>query len=291
MKANWCVPAAAGLGLALGVCFLCSGDSAAQKKNNGAWQVIVPKDENEELVARALSILQKEIGALNPRKPKDLRTSLKRIRATALSLAALTQSGAAIAKDQKLATLRDIALQLNTTAGKKDINGLKKLAGGLPVQKADPKAKLGPVPLRDAVAEPDNFMTVFRLRMHGGEGLDNDLRSTPDLRLEAGNGIEKKIQSLAEDALKPADLKKQADELVLLAYKTATVAQSALDWGPNIVNAGAKKNQENWLKWAEEMRKHALELAAAAKKGNANAVFAAAGKLDATCARCHKVFK
>src|SRR5262249_10132311 len=119
----------------------------------------------------------------------------------------------------------------------------------------------------------------------------NDLRSTPFLRMKSGDGIEKKIEDLGEKELKADELKKQSEELVLMAYKVAAVAQSAVDWAEKIEVQGGDKTQKNWLQWSQEMRKHALELATAAKGGKPAAVYAAAGKLDATCTRCHKVFK
>src|SRR5262245_50021968 len=121
MRAKWRVWAIVGLSLALGVCFLFHADSAAEKKNNDVWKAIVPKEENEERVARGLSSIQKELGALATKKAKDFKIGLRKIRATALAIAAVAQSNAAIAKDQKLATLRDIALQLSVEAGKKNV--------------------------------------------------------------------------------------------------------------------------------------------------------------------------
>jgi cytochrome c556 len=276
---------------ALGLGTLESAGQAARGKNL-VWQPIVSKDAHEELVARCNSIFQRELPNLNQLSARERRKRLKTLRATALFLAALAQSTPEIARDRGLATLRDVALKLYAALDPSNPNlqAANQLTNGLPRPKADPKARLGPVPLTGVTNDREEIMYVFRLRVKGGHGIDPQLQNSPKLRGKGGDGIEEKIKEMTERPLKAQELKQQSEELALLAYKVAAVAQFAEDWTPNIQDAG-KKTQKAWRGFSQDMRKFALDLANAAAKGTPQQVNAAAGKLNAVCNRCHGIFK
>jgi hypothetical protein len=290
MGTKWRVGALASVLFALAICFLSGGGSSAQKKNNQVWQPILPKAEYDELVARAFSSIQKDVSGINQLAGKELKQRLKKLRATGVLIAALVQSNAGITKDRKLATLRDAALDLNAAAKKADVAAVVKAANALPPENANPMAKLGAVPLRGVLADREDMMTPMNRKAKGGDGLDPDLQS--NLRLKGAlNGIEEKIIQLAKKKLNAAQMKKEAEELSLMAYKVAVIGQFAEDFTPNVKNGGGKKTPENWAKWSREMRTLALELAKVAKKGDAAKVFKAADKLNTNCHDCHGAFK
>jgi hypothetical protein len=290
MTTKWRGWAVAGILLAFGICFFSGGDSAAQKKNNQVWQPILPKEEYDELVARVLSGLQKDIADINMIDGKKLKQRLKKLRATGILIATLVQSNGGIAKDPSLATLRDAALDLNAAAKAANVAAVVKAANALPPPKANPKAKLAAVPLRGTVADKEDMMTPMKVKGKGGDGLDPDLQS--NFRLKGAlNGVEEKIRELAKKKLPAAQMKKQAEELSLMAYKVAAIAQCAEDYTPRVRNKGGKKTPQNWARWSGQMRTLALELAKVAKKEDAAKVFAVAGKLNTNCNACHGVFK
>jgi hypothetical protein len=290
MGTKWHIWAVASVLFALAICFLSGGDSSAQKKKNQVWQPILPKAEYDELVARALSGLQKDISDINTLERKELRKRLKKLRATAVLIAALAQSNAGITKDRMLATLRDAALDLNAAAKKADVAAVVKAAKALPPEKANPAAKLGAVPLGGLLADREDMMTPMNRKAKGGDGLDPDLQT--NIRLKGAlNGIEDKIIQLAKKKLTAAQMKKEAEELSLMAYKVAIIGQFAEDYTPNVKNGGGKKTPESWANWSREMRTLALELAKVAKKGDAAKVQMAADKLNTNCHDCHTAFK
>jgi hypothetical protein len=279
-----------GITLLSAVCWTLSVPSLAAAKKEPVWKPLLSEEDTRELMLRARSMIQRELSDLNP-QARDYRGRLKKIHATAVFLAAYAQATPKIAKDKTLAALRDTALQLSQKVGEQpDLAGAKKLAEELGDQKGDAKTKLGAVALYKFVGKREQLMYAFRTRQRGGDGIDPQLQDSKRLKADGGNGVEKKIQALAKRALSKEALKKQSEELTLLAFKVAAVAQLVLDWTPNVKGEG-KKSPRSWAGNARELRTRALELAAAAKKGTPKDVKDKAGKLNAVCNKCHTVFK
>jgi hypothetical protein len=102
-----------------------------------------------------------------------------------------------------------------------------------------------------------------------------------------GFGIEKELGDLAEaKSLTPEQLQKVA----LLAYKLAAISQAALEYKEER-NEGGMKTTANWVTQAEQFRKAALDLAAAARSRNAEATIGALEKLNTSCVKCHDIFR
>jgi hypothetical protein len=97
-------------------------------------------------------------------------------------------------------------------------------------------------------------------------------------------GIEALLGDLAKRSKDQPVLKQRAGELRRVAFITAAIAEVARRKLPD-------KDQQEWKAWAEGMRKGALELAAAVKEQNPEAVQAAARRLENNCNSCHEKFR
>ena len=131
--------------------------------------------------------------------------------------------------------------------------------------------------------EADDVMNLFKLRTKGGFGVGAQPGAIkPD-------GMEKKLTELAKELVPAKQLGAEADALTRMAYQASAVAQILSAQNPP---KDFKGNKKQWGDWSGEFSKAALELAAAAKDKNAEAVRKAAGKLDrsadkSSCNKCH----
>ena len=89
---------------------------------------------------------------------------------------------------------------------------------------------------------------------------------------------------------KVKDIKKEGPYLALMAGQIAAMAQLTKGLSP-VKEKEGMKDPKDWKEWSEDMEKLALDLAAAAKKGNAATVQTIANKLNSNCTKCHKIFK
>lgn len=103
------------------------------------------------------------------------------------------------------------------------------------------------------------------------------------------DGIERKIEALAEEPLSADDLGKESAALVTAAYRTAAIAAIAESRPP--AKDDGKKKVKDWQKWSAEMKSSALEFAEAAKSKQPAAVQKAAKKVQDSCTKCHDVFR
>jgi RNA polymerase sigma factor (sigma-70 family) len=95
---------------------------------------------------------------------------------------------------------------------------------------------------------------------------------------EGGQGIESLLLRLAEGG------KPDAEPLAQMAYRTAAVANWLKDHDPG-------RRQRDWQTFAEDMRRSALDLARASTAKEDRGVLLAARKLNATCQKCHEIFR
>ncbi len=268
------------------------GDGLAQKKNL-VWNPVLPAPESRKLIDQAVAQLQEALAPPRPgtkETPRQFRVRMTKARCAALALAAYAQSSPGIARDRQLATLRDAALGVSRLLAQGNANSAGALAATLGKVKADPKARLGPVALGNVPTDAADLMHAFKLRFKGGDGIPPVLHTVAKLSGTGGNGMEEKIRYLAKKPLTPLQLKKEAAELTLLAYKTAALAQLAEDYSPRIPVRRGKQKRADWTAWAQHMRQDALNLAKAVGNGP-EAVQTAAGKLNIVCNRCHGMFK
>lgn len=173
----------------------------------------------------------------------------------------LAASGSSAADDKDV---RAIVLKIADLIEKKDDAGASKEAKAL-------KDKL------------DEAMALFALRTKKGLGVGPKAGAiTPD-------GIEAKLINIAKKPMAKAQLEKEADALMKAAYASAALAEAALVNTPE-KDMGMKKKKD-WTEWSKEMRQASIDLAAAAKARNPDAVKTAAAKLNSSCNNCHGVFR
>ena len=128
----------------------------------------------------------------------------------------------------------------------------------------------------------ETLMHVFAPRKKGGFGFGAKAKSTQD-------GIELKVQSLGAKPLSKTLAKKEGPDIQKMAYITLAVADVTLAAAPK--KDEGKKKVKDWIKWTQEMRDAATQLAAAAAKGDAKMVQNTSKNLDGTCTRCHEVYR
>jgi Cytochrome C' len=103
------------------------------------------------------------------------------------------------------------------------------------------------------------------------------------------DGIEAKIQGLGKKPPSQAQLDKESEALVEMAYRIAAIAEIAKAKPSEKANNAAKK--KDWAEFAQSMRSGADELAEAAKEKKGPAIKAAASKIYSSCNNCHGSFR
>jgi hypothetical protein len=155
-----------------------------------------------------------------------------------------------------------------------------KLAGA--IEKKDKDAKDQAKDIAKKV-ELENLMHLFQLRSKKGLGVG----------LKAGavmpDGMEKKVEMLADKPLAAAALGAEATGLEQMGYAMAAIAEVSIAKPPE--KDMGKKKIKDWVKWSEDLRDASLQLAEAAKKKDAAALQKAADKANTSCNKCHDVFR
>ena len=73
-------------------------------------------------------------------------------------------------------------------------------------------------------------------------------------------------------------------QIVIMARQAAQVATEITTYDPG-------KNRDEWRHYADEMRRSSVQLAQTSQENNALAMVTAAHRLDASCVKCHEVFR
>lgn len=105
----------------------------------------------------------------------------------------------------------------------------------------------------------------------------------------AGDGIELKIINLGKRALSAANLGKEKDDIVKMAYINAAIAEVTYLYGPAKPKGG--KGPKDWKQHTDDQLKASLELAKAVKAGEAAKIKTAANNLNNACNNCHTDFR
>jgi hypothetical protein len=205
----------------------------------------------------------------NPDLEKEMRkTAAKFLLGTtflALGIGMVTASSGSTG----MADVKDGVQAIADALAKGDTEGAKKLAADA--------AKNGSV---------EDAMHLFGLRKASsskGFGVgEAPGKVTPD-------GIEAKIMGFSKKAPTKAAVTKDADALMMMAYRAAAVAEIALKKAPE-KDMGEKKVKD-WNTWATSMRDGSLELAEALKAKDPAKVKTAASKVYSSCSSCHGVFR
>jgi hypothetical protein len=125
--------------------------------------------------------------------------------------------------------------------------------------------------------ELGTIMTAYKPKAKGGIGYG-----------EKGVSIEIKLGDMEKNrGIAPATLKKEEAELVKMAYVNIAIAEIAKAYPQKKGGKGEKE----WNKHNDDQKKAAMELIAAIKGGEQNAVKNAAKKLNAACYDCHGNFR
>jgi hypothetical protein len=256
------------MGFALAALGLCvwlvagAGSGTAGNGKAGPWQPILGADEYAKLLKHDTKIIQDVLA-----KEVDKKAARK-LKAMALMIAAYTQSTKAAKSSKELAAVRETALQLLKALENDNLADAKKYAAELAAGKGGAPGKEGVLPLQKELKLED-IMHQFTTEESGGFGYEAEFEDLAD----------------EKEALKP----EQIDQLVLKAYKVATVAQLAEASVP--AEDDGKKTRKAWLSFSEEFRKSALGLAEAARGKKDSEVKAALQTLNMSCKKCHDIFQ
>jgi hypothetical protein len=109
------------------------------------------------------------------------------------------------------------------------------------------------------------------------------------------DGIELKLTNLARGKLGPtttlnaANLAKEKDDLIKMAYINMAIARIAHEYAPAKPKGG--KGAKEWKGFADEQEKASKDLIEAIKKGDLGAFKKAATNLNSACNNCHSDFR
>jgi hypothetical protein len=261
MRISERVWAASGLVLLAGtLAILTTSGPVIGADDDAIWKPFLAETDFNKLVESEVKSIQDDLS-----KPK---ADAKKVRGSAIiiALASINLKDGGDAK--QAATVRDTAFKLAQAADK--TAEAKKLAGALAhfkEMKADPQANSSPVDLRKQIDDLKDAMDIFGLPTKGGEGIEKEYL----------------ILGPQRKPFSPAQL---SDKLVMMAYKTALIAEVAKAHQ----DAGEKKKKE-WLRLTDEMRRESLELAETTKAKKPKETKTALYKLTASCNECHAAFR
>lgn len=175
---------------------------------------------------------------------------------------------------QQMATLRDAALAVVEQISAKKYPEAKKLAAEL---------KLDIEPNANASTEPVTLKGMHRFELYElMQPFRLDKTSTG--RLIGGRGLEAAVREyLNKEKIGDG---KHAREVALRIVPMADLTQ---EFAP--ARKEGAKDPANWKKWTKEMQDYAREASDAIKDGKTDVAAKAFENLDASCTRCHNVFR
>jgi hypothetical protein len=227
---------------------------------DSAWRPFLSQGDFDKLVESEVKMIQDEL-----KKPK---ADAHKIRGSAILIALAAQNNKETSDPKQVVTIRETALKLFAGADKpKEAKTLADSLANFKQLKADPQAKTGPVDWRKQIEDLKDAMDIFGLPNKGGEG------------------IEKEYLILGQQR-KPFSAAQLSDKLVMMAYKTALIAEAAKAHE----DAGQNKKKE-WLHLSDDMRRAAVDLAETTKAKKPKEVKTALNKLNTSCNDCHAAFR
>jgi hypothetical protein len=270
--------------LALGVILLaaaCGGSAAGDKPL--VWKPIVPSSDADDVVKYLGEVTQQALDKGPPDDPEAKKDWMGKLQYSGILAAVVTASNKDGADAGQMATARAAALQLSDAVEKGQLDAAKTQAAALASLKGTAKAP--PPADLDEKADLAGIMNLLRLRSKGGLGFG--LKPPPGAATT--DGVEARVMGLAKRPLPPADLKKQADDIVRSAYILVAVSEVTDAHTPK--KKVGDKDPKDWTAAMTVMRESALQLADAARKNDPAAVKAAASKLNGSCNDCHGTFR
>jgi hypothetical protein len=255
---------------------LTAGFGVAGGDKKSPWKAFLPADTTKELIARAEKTLKEKLAS----KPDD--ETIKPAQVAAALIAAYNLNSKSGNKAQAQAALK-LADLLKSP---KQYAEAKKLADDLMAGKASGGG--GKAEINSIVEDLGDIMIYFKTKEKGGEGLHPSLQSTPPLK-GALNGVEAKIAALRKKELTPEKMKKERDEIIILAGKTGTIGAVTYSYAPE--RKVGQKDPATWRELALKMRDAAAEVLEAARANDTKALQRAADNLDTSCTQCHSIFR
>ncbi len=142
--------------------------------------------------------------------------------------------------------------------------------------------------------ELEDVMNLFKFRARTIEGQTRIDKRAMGIGPKPGainpDGIEAQVITLAMNEPAQKELDDHSGDFARAAYVAAAVAEVASRKCP-VEKKEKKKDPKDWQNWTENLRQASLELAEAAKAKKLAEVKKAAGKMNAICTSCHKVFR
>jgi hypothetical protein len=277
MKTRVCVVLGGGALALAAWCLAGAGSAAPEGGKETGWKEFLPAKEAQELTKRSLE----EAKAALADKPDE--EAIKKAQFHLLSIAAYARSTKGGDKD-RLGQAYQHALRVANLLGQK--GKLAEARNLLEKGTADRGSFDGDLTKTGAVLK--DVMDHYKTKGKGGEGVHPSLQSNIKLK-GTQNGIEEKIRTLVLKKQTPAVLDKESEELALLAYRIAAVAELTYEFTP--AKKVGKKDPADWRQNSLGMRDAAVELAEAAQKKDAEAVFKASNRLNSACSQCHSTFR
>jgi hypothetical protein len=270
-----------GLTVLAGVCVAAGlGQAGGGKKD--PWQPILTKEVFKELVKREAEKIQQVLSA----KPDE--DTMKRAAFGAVLIYAYTKSVKAGAVDDLDGTANKAVMLYAAIRDKGGLEQAKKLTADLLAGNTKAGAKAAFPKELDKLLTNAELMDHFRTLAKGGDGIHPDLQNNLKFK-GALNGIEEKVRYLSLKELSPAGIKKEAKELELLGYRTSVVGALTYLYAPP--TKMGPKDPDDWRRFSLAMRDSAVDMAAAAAKGDVAAVFRAGNALNSSCSQCHSEFR
>jgi hypothetical protein len=240
---------------------LCAGLLVLASKPSEAKDPL-PTGTSAKLVAADIALLQKGLET-----PPTAKGPIKGLKAVSMLLALNAQNNADAKDADKLAGVRDVALQIAAALEGGKVADAKKLLDGLKDPKAGDPKKV--IKLHEQHKfSLDEVMTILGSTRAGGLNIENDFK-------------EKEIEKTIKDPKK----------VELHGARIALIGQYALDLPPSDANNDKKKKL--WADLCKEMVKAGSDLAAEAGKAKpeADAIKKKIAVVNKNCADCHNEFR
>jgi hypothetical protein len=212
----------------------------------------------------------------------DLSRTVRKTRGLAMLIAACDRSAVEDGEASRRAAQLGVAVALDRALRDGKHAAARRLWDDLETAR-DGKPEERPRLLHDRKDREDFVQIVmaqFRTRVRGGLGVE------PPPKDREQDGLESALRLLAA---RPDALALKREDLARVGAQTAVLAQFTRTLAPE--RKEGTRDPAQWVRWCTEMLDGSLELAQAARDQKPDAVRAAARKVDAGCAACHRVFR
>jgi hypothetical protein len=234
-----------------------AGAGADTKLDITNWKDILPEPAFTKLVEESTGKLTGYTSSA-----AQFATNAKKVQAEATNLIVYAEV-AHRAGNPKAAALREEATKLLEAAKAKKADVAKEISANLAKYKS----------------------------LSGGSGGDSDLTKSTSLKIIMDVTVKEIDRKLTQyKRITAATLATKQEEITRDMYKLAALSVAVNAHTPT-TDLPKGKTGKDWQASSDDMRKHALEAAAAAKAKKANETKTAVNNLAAACAKCHDDFR